>query len=403
MSIKFELIENELILIYTPDYGIEGMLDRLEEDDDLIIKRTFVVSNENRRFLDNDNDDTLYFSIGKVEGDYIRLSKSVFNTKNTYYFDNAFEFNLHVFVAYQNISILNAIDNVIQHDFYVGGEWDHHQGISKDEYLNLIKTFPNQYELKLYALNRISLLLKEHFPEAERHEIHYDKYIKNKTIQNSAPAVVEDKTNLKIDLQQFRASVNELENMLNHSEQFVNETVWQIKIKDILRLIYPKYILFAREITFDGAGEYNKRPDFVLVNDKGYIDILEIKKPDVDILTKQASYRNNYVPVRELAGAVQQIEKYIFCLNTLNKGRDKFLQLLSDKLPEQIFPQIVNPQGMLLIGRSKHFNQQQSSDFELIKRQYKNIVDIFTYDDLLDRLKNIVAALDMQTKNNHEK
>ena len=83
-------------------------------------------------------------------------------------------------------------------------------------------------------------------------------------------------------------------------------------------------------------------------------------------------------------------------MNTLNKGRDKFFQLLSDKLPEQICPQIVNPQGMLLIGRSKHFNQQQNSDFELIKRQYKNIVDIFTYDDLLDRLKNIVAALDMQ-------
>ena len=82
MSIKFELIENELILIYTPDYGIEGMLDRLE-DDDLIIKRTFVVNNENRRFLDNDHDDTLYFSIGNVEGVYIRVSKSVFNTKNT--------------------------------------------------------------------------------------------------------------------------------------------------------------------------------------------------------------------------------------------------------------------------------------------------------------------------------
>lgn len=396
MSINFELIENELILCYTPDYGIENMLNQLEENNSLIIKSTFDVNKENRRFSSNDYDDTLYFSIGEVEGDYIRLSKTVFDTENIFYFNKAFRFNLKVFVAYQNISILNAIDDVINHDFYVGGEWDRHQGISEDEYLNLIKTFPNRYELKLYTKNRISLLLKENFPEAEKHEIHYDRYIRNKTSHNNAHIEVGDKTNLKIDLQQFRASVNQLDNMLNHSEQFANETVWQIKIKDILRLIYPKYILFAREITFDGVGEYNKRPDYVLVDDKGYIDILEIKKPDVDILTKQASYRNNYVPVRELAGAVQQIEKYIFCLNTLNKGRDKFFQLLSDKLPEQICPQIVNPQGMLLIGRSKHFNQQQNSDFELIKRQYKNIVDIFTYDDLLDRLKNIVAALDMQ-------
>ena len=396
MSINFELIENELILCYTPDYGLENMLDQLEKNDSLIIKSTFDVNKENRRFFSNDYDDTLYFSIGEVEGDYIRLLKTVFDIKKNFYFNKAFSFNLKVFVAYQNISILNAIDDVINQDFYVGGEWDRHQGISEDEYLNLIKTFPNRYELKLYTKNRISLLLKENFPEAEKHEIHYDRYIRNKTSHNNAHIEVEDKTNLKIDLQQFRASVNQLDNMLNHSEQFANETVWQIKIKDILRLIYPKYVLFAREITFKEVGKYNKRPDFVLVDEKGYIDILEIKKPDVQILTTQASYRNNYVPVKELAGAVQQIEKYIFCLNTLNKGKDKFIKLLSDKLPEQICPQIVNPQGMLLIGRSKDFNPQQRSDFELIKRQYKNIVDIFTYDDLLNRLKNIVAALDMQ-------
>lgn len=34
-------------------------------------------------------------------------------------------------------------------------------------------------------------------------------------------------------------------------------------------------------------------------------------------------------------------------------------------------PQVVNPQGILLIGRSKDFNEQQTRDFEIIKRQYK--------------------------------
>ena len=225
MSINFELIENELILCYTPDYGLENMLDQLEKNDSLIIKSTFDVNKENRRFFSNDYDDTLYFSIGEVEGDYIRLLKTVFDIKKNFYFNKAFSFNLKVFVAYQNISILNAIDDVINQDFYVGGEWDRHQGISEDEYLNLIKTFPNRYELKLYTKNRISLLLKENFPEAEKHEIHYDRYIRNKTSHNNAHIEVEDKTNLKIDLQQFRASVNQLDNMLNHSEQFANETV----------------------------------------------------------------------------------------------------------------------------------------------------------------------------------
>ena len=62
-------------------------------------------------------------------------------------------------------------------------------------------------------------------------------------------------------------------------------------------------------------------------------------------------------------------------------------------MPEGVIPQVLNPQGILLLGRSKDFNQQQKRDFELIKRQYKNIADIMTYDDLACRIRNIVLAL----------
>lgn len=402
MSIKFELIGKELILCYTPDYGLENMIGRLNNEDILSIKNTFNVNKGNQRQIKNYFEDTLYFSIGETMGDYIRLSKSVLGTNNNFYFDKRFNFKLNVFVAYQNISILSAIDRLIKHDFYVGGAWDLHRGISEEEYQYLIKQFPNKYELNLYARSRVSQILKEYFPETAKHEKQYDRYINKKTINSKNPINYENIINMKIDLEQFRASVKELQNMLEHSEQFAKETIWQIKIKGILRLIYPKYILFAREIAFDGVGEYDKRPDFILVDDKGYIDILEIKKPAINILTKQASYRNNYVPVREFAGAVQQIEKYIYCLNTLNKGREKFLQSLSKNLPEHICPQIINPKGMLLIGRSKHFDKQQRGDFELIKRQYNNIIDILTYDDLLERLNNIIAALYMQLEQNGE-
>ena len=45
------------------------------------------------------------------------------------------------------------------------------------------------------------------------------------------------------------------------------------------------------------------------------------------------------------------------------------------------------------MGRSNHFNRQQKDDFELIKRQYKHIAEIMTYDDLIQRIDNIIAAL----------
>lgn len=134
----------------------------------------------------------------------------------------------------------------------------------------------------------------------------------------------------------------------------------------------------------------------------GYVDILEIKKPDVKILTEQASYRNNYVPVREFSGAIQQIEKYIFCMTSIEKSQREVVNKLSALLPEAITPEIVNPQGILIAGRSKGFNPQQKRDFELIKRQYKHVADIMTYDDLVARFENVVTSLKKKIPGNEE-
>ena len=185
--------------------------------------------------------------------------------------------------------------------------------------------------------------------------------------------------------------------MLSHPEGVI-EKEWQKRIYSIIQLLYPQYIYSAREIRFKGIDKNDKQPDFILVDTNGFVDILEIKNPDVRLITKQASYRNNYVPVKELSGAVQQIEKYIYCLTSIENSQKTVLEKLRDGLPEGVNPQVVSPKGMLLIGRSKDFNEQQKRDFEIIKRQYKNIADIMTYDDLLKRISNIVSSLEMKNR-----
>ena len=182
--------------------------------------------------------------------------------------------------------------------------------------------------------------------------------------------------------------ISEITKRLSMDEEILIKRTFLVtksKIQEILQLLYPKYILCTREIAFKGVDGYDKRPDFLLVDSNGFVDILEIKKPDVQVLTKQASYRNNYVPVKEFAGAIQQIEKYIFCLTSLEKSQKEVLERLSVLLPNGIKPEVVNPQGILLLGRSWDFNAQQKRDFELIKRQYKNIADIMTYAVPLER------------------
>lgn len=64
---------------------------------------------------------------------------------------------------------------------------------------------------------------------------------------------------------------------------------------------------------------------------------------------------------------------------------------IKEKLPPHLDLQIVNPQGILLLGRSNQSNKQQKQNFEILKRQYKHIAGIMTYDDLVSRLRNIIV------------
>lgn len=394
MSISFERLNNEFIMCYAPVMGIEEILKRLLSEHEINIKHTFFVTeNMLRNSNENDFEETLRFCIGKITNDYVELDSNVFSTKHRFYFDSNINITPNMLIAYRNISILKKIDNVIDKDFYVGGEWENKGGISKETYLELLDSFPKTTELNKYAHYRIANILKEFFPECDKYEKIYEKFIlrKNSNIIGQDNSTV-SKSNLAIELAQFSIALEQLQTMLSQPEG-ITEAHWQKKTQDILQILYPKYILCTREVSFKGIDGYDKRPDFMLVDANGFVDILEIKKPDVQILTKQASYRNNYVPVREFAGAIQQIEKYIFCLTSIEKSQKEVLKKLEDILPQNITPEIVNPQGILILGRSKHFNAQQKRDFELIKRQYKNIADIMTYDDLEKRLKNIINSL----------
>ena len=368
--------------------GTGELVERLSSDEEISIKHTFTVNKSLLRDLDgSDFEDTLRFCIGSFDDSYTLLNPEVINTDHKFFFSNDIKLKQSMFVAYRNISILRKIDALVERDIYVGGSWDARGGMPFEAYQSLIESFPKTAELDKYANSRIALCIKEYFPECDKYEQIYERFLaKGKRLHSVSGK------NDEIELAQFSAALEELKQLLNNGAG-INEADWQIRIRDILQLLYPKYILCTREITFSGIDGYDKRPDFVLVDANGYVDILEIKKPDVRILTKQASYRNNYVPVREFSGAIQQIEKYIFCMTSIEKSQREVKNKLVALLPEAITPEIVNPQGILIAGRSKGFNPQQKRDFELIKRQYKHVADIMTYDDLVARFENIVMSL----------
>lgn len=391
-AISFEVIGTELILCYTPVMGIADISNRLSSGTGISIKNTFWVTRELLRSPAEEEpgfEDTLHFCIGQVGESYTLLDPEVLGTDHSFYFGNEIKLKPEMFVAYRNISILRKIDELIERDFFIGGNWESHNGIPKETFDDLIRKFPKTAELDKYAHKRIANILKDYFPECDQYEVIYEKYMKAKKGDPRAPTLATSKYNIQIEFEQFTVAYHELTDMLSRYEA-IGEKQWQERIHGILQLLYPKYICYAREVRFSGIGKHDKQPDFLLVDSNGFVDILEIKKADVLVLTQ---YRNNYVASRELSGAIQQIENYIYCLNSSDKAKEDVARKLSHDLPQGIDVSVVNPQGILLLGRSHEFSNQQRRDFELIKRQYKHVADIMTYDDLALRLKNILAAL----------
>ncbi len=85
-----------------------------------------------------------------------------------------------------------------------------------------------------------------------------------------------------------------------------------------------------------------------------------------------------------------QLEKYILYLNRWGvAGESKLTHRYAGRLPAGLQIRITNPGGIVIAGRSHNLSEQQRLDFEVIRRKYKNLIDIITYDDLIDRLKRI--------------
>lgn len=395
-SISFEYSGEKLILCYAPAMGIDDINKKLSGGDCVPIKHTFFVTKDLLCEDANEEDDweeTLRFCVGTIGDSYAELDAEVLGTNHSFYFGNEIKLKPEMFTAYRNISILRKIDEVIERDFYIGGDWEAHNGISKETFENLISKFPKTAELDKYAHKRIASIIKDYFPECDKYEAIYEKFIASRNSSYASPSSSLSDYNVQIELEQFTVAYQELKDMLDRYEA-IDEKEWQEKIHNILQLLYPKYICCVREVKFYG-GKNDKQPDFLLVDANGFVDILEIKKADVRMLSQ---YRNNYVASREVSGAIQQIEKYIFCLNSYDKAKKDVSDRLDGLLPDGLKVQVVNPQGILLVGRSNEFNEEQKKDFELVKRQYKHVADIMTYDDLLFRLGNIIESLKTKVK-----
>lgn len=387
-SIKVVCEEKCLNIIYSPAINFDVIEKNI--NDGTWIKGTFWVNKTNIVEI-NQDDESICFTIAKTKENYYLLDREVFGIKHNISIEKKLNISDKWFITYPKTSVIKKIDELLQDDLcIVADENGEENYLPSRAFLELIEVFPNSYEVKKYVSSRISYLLSTYVEGVWKNKESYERYLEKK----EANLPLSSFPNIKLmGYEMYKKAYDELELMLKNSMSY-SEKEWQRRIYEIICVLYPKYIARFREIEVGTDGRHMKTPDFMLVDSAGFVDILEIKKPDGIKVVSTTEYRNNYVASRDLEGAIVQIEKYIYILNHEGEARVKKIQdKVRNHLPSNFRLKVVNPQGILLLGRSNNLTDEQLFDFEIIKRQHKNIVDIMTYDDLLKRFRNILNQI----------
>lgn len=346
-SIKVVCEEKCLNIIYSPAINFDVIEQNI--NDGTWIKGTFWVNKTNIVEI-NQDDESICFTIAKTKGNYYLLDREVFGIKHNISIEKKLNISDKWFITYPKTSVIKKIDELLQDDLcIVADENGEENYLPSRAFLELIEVFPNSYEVKKYVSSRISYLLSTYVEGVWKNKESYERYLEKK----EANLPLSSFPNIKLmGYEMYKKAYDELELMLEDSMSY-SEKEWQRRIYEIICVLYPKYIARFREIEVGTDGRHMKTPDFILVDSAGFVDILEIKKPDGIKVVSTTEYRNNYVASRDLEGAIVQIEKYIYILNHEGEARVKKIQdKVRNHLPSNFRLKVVNPQGILLLGRS---------------------------------------------------
>lgn len=384
--------ENRLILTYETQMGdYQWIYNALDEHDEFYLKSTFFFQKSDVCSNPDENDVPVKFFLSEEKSEqYYKIPKRILDIDFDLYIHESISLSKKTFITEtNNVSILRCLNKFNIQSLYIGG--NNRAALSEETFEEIIKSIPTQHERTLYIRARIDAVLRNFFQTNANSEEKFKKYV-NKKISLEGKKISSEFREYEIS--KYEIILNKMTKMLSEEEKY-SEKQWQKEILEIILLLYPKYIrAFESTLVKDPYANTNRELDFLLVDAGGNIDIIEIKKPFNNAIITKSQYRDNYIPLRELSGTIMQIEKYLFLLKSWGiKGEGYLTERYTDSLPSGFQVRITNPSGMIIMGREEGLNTEQLRDFEVVKRKYKNIVDIITYDDLIRRLHFIVSQL----------
>ncbi len=404
LAVEFEVSDNELYLIYRPRDDTGWVRDRFERDEELLVKGTFHLTSkdlvedvaeeaanaagdeEGALWID---DDRLVFAIAAAEGEYFRFKPQVLGFETPVLLHRKARPNWKWFSAERKVSILSIVQSLGLERIVIGGSDP--DAIPIPEYERLLDQLPTPYELRRYVQARVGTVVRQYTAPAIDAEALLNAYVDRRT---TATAPNLEAPFRQFDVVKYAFALERLQAMLAN-ETGTSEAQWQLEIVEIILLLNPRYIKAFTEVRlWDADASTWRRIDILLVDASGNVDVIEIKKPMGKPIMLPVRYRDHHLPMRDLVGAMGQVTHYLRHLSRWGPaGEDYLTQLLSTDLPAGFKIRIINPSGIVIMGRSNTLSDAQRREFEVLRRDSKGIVDIVTYDDLLARVQAVLDQL----------
>lgn len=184
--------------------------------------------------------------------------------------------------------------------------------------------------------------------------------------QNLSVAITAAERNNAV--REFEFSLDE-----EQSESFWQE--WFTRNKWVLGSDYLN-ILPERDIdTHDIA-------DYLMKSIDGFLDVVEIKRPDLNFWAGPDSH-GNYYPTAQLTAAISQCLNYLYRIE-LQSNSVEFLDRVDGT-------KTVKPQCMLVYGRSDDWGEDKMKALRILNAAYHQL-HIVTYDQLLLRAKQLLGV-----------
>lgn len=397
MRLKIIIKDGKVFLEYSPDNGTGWITELFEKNEDFRTKGTFRLTknelvedenSENKDITDSIFDITKLFEIGHLNNGYYEIYKRVLSTGHDVLFHESCNIKLKYFIVNSNMSILFRFERLANQQIIIGGE--NENSIPEQVFNDIIDSFPSRTEQRHYVDSRITNVLSQYLDGVKDSGKAFENYLEKRNKIGNLSTIPSIRS---YEYEKFQFILATLKEMLINSDNY-SERDWQKQILEIILVLYPKYIKCFSEVTIkdfytNPSKTTNRFIDMMLVDSNGSIDVIEIKKPFGNCVISKNTYRDNYTPMKELSGTIMQVEKYIFHLNKWGVNGERIIsKKYENDLPSGMDIKITNPKGIVILGRDENLTDRQMFDLEIIKRKYANLIDIITYDDLINRLEN---------------